>query len=479
MQSPAERAKEAASPTPPAISTLSLAFASFIILNKPPELSATEFIYYLRGCVQKDPSSRTGHLRHLSNESYWRNICEDKDLKILELDQKLIEANMEIQRLTELLKRKRDDDDSIAKAPKSKKAKTSHPEPVDALVDRLIEWQPLKRRKKTHSKPSSGTKVLTFLEVHHHVGRISNIPIRITRLCKALSVKIHSLVQAPRDDAPASQTSNDTRLTRQADSVRRRRDSEWVANVTKGIDELFRCLVMDIARLLDFTERYPPTNSTRTTVVSAITDLIVSILASFHLASQEYANAESTVPANRLPRARDIRAGTTNIIQAFLTTLAACANTCYRSNNLYANIAENILFTITEAAGKCLCLPTPMHTVNNIERAARNDTAGFVLELLKTAVPLYRQQIAKYTSEEHISTVLKLTKHRFHDAVMKGLFGEKAKIPSWMELQVPAKDGSKTWGGIEMQEQFVFVDERGFAEKVWKLLELEEFALVW
>ncbi|KAJ6261904.1 hypothetical protein Dda_2703 [Drechslerella dactyloides] len=471
MQPSTEKAMDT---TTPATSTLTLAFASFILLNKPPELSATEFIYYLRGCVQKDPASRTSHLHHLSNDAYWRNIVEDKDLKILELDQKLVDATIENRRLTEQLKRKRDDDDNDnIGGPKPKKAKPQ-PAAEETTIDHdaLIKWQPVQ---KIYASISSGGNLFTALRSLHHAADAQTIALRTTTLCKALSSKIDTLTRQPNDDTPPPQPPQDARRTRLSDAKRRSLDAAWVTDVTTALDDAFRRLFMAITRLQDITQSDPSSADTCTSVACAVTELVCSILDSIHAASQEHARTPHTCT-------RDIRSGVTNILQSFLATLAAAST----NNNPQSDITENILYTIVEAAGKCLCLPS---TSPAAEKAARKETAAYILELLKVAVPLYRSQLANHAVDSTdanvtatASPVLELAKRRFHDAVMKGLFGER-KTPSWDDLAIGAKDATadsgRKWGGVDMQEEFVFVDEEGFAEGVWKILDLEDFALVW
>ncbi|KAF3908590.1 hypothetical protein ABW21_db0209538 [Orbilia brochopaga] len=397
MQPAIEKTKDATGSDDSAMSTLTLAFASFVLLNKPPELSATEFIYYLRGCVQKDLTSKTGHLRHLSNETYWRNVCRDKDSRILDLDQKLIDATIENNRLAEQLKRKRDDDD-VASGDTLKKAKVDQVPLEDISQDPLIKWQPVP---KTYENLSSDT----------------------------------------------------------AAAKRRMIDAAWVADVTHAIDDVFRRLLMAITRLQSTCSQLD--SCTHTSIASAVTDLVCEILESFHLASQAYANFNPSGPDIR---ARDIRSGVTTTLQSFLSTLAA-TSTNNSSTTLPAEITENILFIITEAAGKCLCMSagTSTHASHAIEKAARKQTAGYILELLRVAVPIYRDHVTASAVDGRASPILEITKRRFHDAVMKGLFGNPTETPSWSDLTAWAKEAAAD----------------GFAEEVWKLLDLDDFALVW
>ncbi|EWC48164.1 hypothetical protein DRE_02268 [Drechslerella stenobrocha 248] len=497
--------KSISSPDAPDPSLLTLAFASLILLNKPPELTATEFIYYLRGCTQKNPASGTSHHHHhhLSTDAYWRNVCEDKDIKILELDQKLSDANAENKRLAgqlDSLKRKRDDSD--ANEPKAKKpkagARKADPIPVDDL---LAKWEPIKKNFEDVSPGKDNLFIV--LRSLHYAKDAHNISLCLVKLCKVLASRIRSLCTCDGQEdvcIPPVQPPKETRNKKNhvtskpgtKASKQRLPDSAWVGNVTRAIDDAFRRLFMAIARLSSTTEKPDATakdHSSATAAASAICDLTCSILDSVYLSSYTHImqNPAAATTTPRPVHTRDIRTGVITTLQSFLCTLAVSPS------DLQANVLEGAFYTILEAAGKCLCIPASPESGDREEHAnkrmALQETSKYILELLKVTVPLYQSHLASrpravdHTAAHHLPD---LAKQRFHDAVMKGLFGE-LKAPEWEDLRARARGGTKTgtkrkgddWGGIELQDEFILVDEEGFANEVWKLLDLEDFALVW
>ncbi|KAF3930755.1 hypothetical protein ABW19_dt0210626 [Dactylella cylindrospora] len=474
------------------ISMLSLAFASFILLNKPSELTATEFIYYLRGCIQNDQHSKSTSLQRISNDSYWRNLCDDKDLKILELDQKLIDANVENERLTELLK-KRKNKDEIGTKGKRRKLGEVVKEVESNSKTPLVEWEPLK---KTYENLSTGhPRILNSLRSLHYAEDSQSIAPCIVNLCKAIASTIREFCHRDRKESePENKLKDCTRIlsVRQTDATaiqRRLLDSAWVEDISNAIDEVFRRLFMGISRLSLIAEKdtkEPKVDLSRANATQAISDLICSIIDSIHSASQAFSRDEE------LPRTRDIRAGCIKTLQHFLVTLNG-------NNEFQASIVESAIYVIAEAAGKCLCVPVNPKPRNKEkeeqERKALKETSLHILELLKAIVPLYRDQLAKNAYQRNLAskegvqnlhtenTVLELAKRKFHDYVMKGLFSDPS-LPDWKDLKSYAEGNAATppkqlWGGIGFQQDFIFVDEEGFADHVWELLELEDFALVW
>ncbi|KAK6533516.1 hypothetical protein TWF694_002455 [Orbilia ellipsospora] len=480
MGSPAK--EPASSPLPP--SAVTLAFASLVLLNKPLELSATEFIFYLRGCVKRD-ASQASHTHQLSNQTYWEKIAKDKEVKILELNQKLLDAELNNEKLAGLLKRSNDGGGE----PKSKRVKNIQTGDSSLSENQLVKWEPI--RKTYESILPSSENLFLILRSLHYSKDIESISSYLIKLCKTLSSKIYTLCGGDSNLHTKQNTkdSQQTRRTRQSDATALRQrllESVWVQDVTKAIDDIFRRLFMAICKLADLTEKdkTPPVQSSLNSVTVAISDLFVSIMSSIHLTSQLFYKTD-----NQFPRTRDIRPGCVEVLQCFISTL----NGVHR---LQGSILESIIYVIVEAAGKCLCIPTP--TVPTIprkreaqarEKEALQETSIYILRLLKATLPLYREQLVNSSLQggsntvEKASPVLELAKKRFHEYVMRGLFGD-TKTPEWKDLK-PCRDGlslesgNKSWGGVGIHDDLMFVDEEGFAEEVWKLLELEDFTLLW
>ncbi|KAK6351140.1 hypothetical protein TWF718_004311 [Orbilia javanica] len=463
-------------------STLSLAFASLIFLNKPPELSVREFIYFLRGCLQSGSESQSNLPLRISNDTYWRNVCKDKDKKILELDQKLIDANLENQRLLEQL-RKQDVNDNEANKGKAKaKPSSTNVKPLSAEAH-LVEWEPIKD---TYEKLSSSGHEAIFLILRslHYSKDAKPVTVNIIKLCKAISTKIHTLCTGDKANANSDgQTGTQrARKTRQSDAAKTRQkllDAAWVADATKAFDDIFRRLFMSIARLSTMLEKEEPQiiSAARNGVTEAVSDLFCSVLDSVHAASRRF-NIEFA------SETKDIRTGCIKILQSFIATLNG-------EDELQSGILEAIIYVIVEASGKCLCTPKAPGYTNKTklaeEERSLRETSIYVLRLLKVTLPLYRDQLVNSKTNRspgnprNASPIMETAKRKFHEYVMKGLFGEY-KNPNWDDLKSYTKvnltDTGK-WGGIGIHEDFDIVDENGFAKQVWELLELEDFCLVW
>ncbi|KAK6503047.1 hypothetical protein TWF481_008082 [Arthrobotrys musiformis] len=464
-------------------STLSLAFASLIFLNKPPELSFTliriEFIYFLRGCIS-DSGSRTNPSQYLSNDAYWRNVCKEKDQKILELDQKLIDANLENQRLLEQLRRLDPNGTDAAKGKAKANSSTINDERLYA-EGHLIKWQPVKE---TYEKLSSGQETIFFiLRSLHYSKETKPVTVNIIKLCKAISTKIHTLCTGDKANAnPDGQTSIQTRRTRQSDAAKVKQkllDAAWVADITKAFDDIFRRLFMSIARLSTMLEKEEPQiiNAARNGVTEAVSDLFCSVLDSVHAASRRF-NIELASTT------RDIRTDCVRILQSFISTLNG-------EDELQGGILEAIIYVIVEASGKCLCIPKSSDSANQDTTAKEGrslrETSVYVLRLLKVTLPLYRCQLSNSKTNRatgnprNASPIMEIAKRKFHEYVMKGLFGEHQN-PDWGVLRSYTKENLTDmgkWGGVGVHDEFAFVDENGFANQIWELLELEDFGLVW
>ncbi|KAF3902840.1 hypothetical protein AA313_de0206827 [Arthrobotrys entomopaga] len=458
--------------------------ASLVLLNKPPELSATEFVYYLRGCVKRD-ASQASHTHQVSNQAYWEKIVKDKEVKILELNQKLLDAELNNEKLTGLLKRSAEGGDE----PKRKRVKTMPAENSNLTGNQLIKWEPL--RKTYESILPDSENLFIILRSLHYAKDIESISSYLIKLCKALSSKIHTLCGSD-SNLHTKQTTKDsqqTRRTRQSDSAalkQRLLESVWVSDVTKAIDDIFRRFFMAICKLADLAEKdnTPPVQSSLTNVTVAISDLFFSIMGSVHLTSQLFQKAD-----NQFPRTRDIRTGCVKVLQSFISTLDG-------TEQLQGSILESIIYVIVEAAGRCLCMPTL--TVPTVpikkeaqarEKEALQETSIYILRLLKATLPLYREQLANSSLQcgsdtvEKASPILELAKRRFHEYVMRGLFGDTT-TPEWKDLKSfrsgsSLENGIQSWGGVGLHNDLMFVDEEGFADEVWKLLELEDFTLLW
>ncbi|KAF3134718.1 hypothetical protein TWF594_008643 [Orbilia oligospora] len=462
-------------------STLSLAFASLIFLNKPPELSVREFIYFLRGCLSSDSESQISSSLRISNDTYWRNVCKDKDQKILELDQRLIDANLENQRLLGQLERQNANDNGNTKGKGKAKPSTANLEQQSAEAH-LLKWEPIKD---TYEKLSSGHETIFFiLRSLHYSKDAKPITVNIIKLCKAISTKIHTLCTDDKANANTDgQTgTQQTRKTRQSDAARVKQkllDAAWVADVTKAFDDIFRRLFMSIARLSTLLEKEEPQtiNAARNGVTEAVSDLFCSVLDSVHAASRRF-NIEF------VSTSRDVRTGCIKILQSFISTLSG-------EDELQGYILEAIIYVIVEASGKCLCIPKTSDTTDQDtlakEGRSLRETSVYVLRLLKITLPLYRTQLANSKinrvtgSPRNASPIMEAAKRKFHDYVMKGLFGE-CKNPDWDDLKSYTKENLTDigkWGGVGIHDDFAFVDENGFANQVWELLELEDFGLVW
>ncbi|KAK6536523.1 hypothetical protein TWF281_000751 [Arthrobotrys megalospora] len=463
-------------------STLSLAFASLIFLNKPPELSVREFIYYLRGCLQKDPASRTSPLQHISNDAYWRNVCKDKDHKILELDQKLIDANLENERLLEQIKRQNVEGNEVAGEAKANPI-TSKEAPISAK-GHLVEWEPVKD---TYENLSSGQETIFFiLRSLHHSKDTKPVTVNVIKLCKAISTKVHSLCTEDKTntDSNSKTGTQQARRTRQSDTAKMKQkllDTAWVADITNAFNDIFQRLFMSIARLSSMLEEEEPQilNAARNGVTEAVSDLFCSVLDSIHAASRRF-NTE--FPS----RSKDIRTGFVKILRSFVSTLNG-------EDELQGYILEAIIYVIVEASGKCLCIhKQPDSTDQEVllkEGRALQETSVYVLRLLKVTLPLYRDQLTNSRmnrasgSTRNPSPVMEMAKQKFHEYIMKGLFGDH-KTPDWNDLKSYSKENltntaKGAWGGVGIHDDFTFVDENGFADQVWELLELEDFCLVW
>ncbi|KAK6521132.1 hypothetical protein TWF506_001363 [Arthrobotrys conoides] len=464
-------------------STLSLAFASLIFLNKPPELSVREFIYFLRGCLRSDSESQPNQSLQLSNDAYWRNVCKDKDLKILELDQKLIDANLENQRLLEQLEKQNINGSGPAKGKGKEKAKpaTATVKPLSTDVH-LLKWEPVKD---TYEKLSSGHETIYFiLRSLHYSKDAKPVTVNIIKLCKAISTKIHTLCTEDKANSNSGgQTSTQqARKTRQSDAARVKQkllDAAWVADITKAFDDIFRRLFMSITRLSSMLEKEEPQiiSAARNGVTEAVSDLFCSVLDSVHAASRRF-NIELA------PNSKDVRTGCVKILQSFISTLNG-------EDELQGYILEAIIYVIVEASGKCLCIPKTSDTTDQDtlgkERKSLRETSVYVLRLLKITLPLYRTQLINSKtnrvtgSPRNASPIMEAAKRKFHEYVMKGLFGE-CKSPNWEDLKFYTKENLTDigkWGGVSIHDDFAFVDENGFANQVWELLELEDFGLVW
>ncbi|KAF3910928.1 hypothetical protein ABW20_dc0109496 [Dactylellina cionopaga] len=253
-------------------------------------------------------------------------------------------------------------------------------------------------------------------------------------------------------------------------------DSAWAGDVRRATDGIFRRLFMGLCRLslLAKEEQTLTIQASISNVADAISDMFCSIVDSIHISSETF-NKEP-----QLSRSRDIRTDIVSILRSFISTLDG-------EDELQAGVLESMIYVIVEATGKCLCVPaaTNDHDTEAKKRALQ-ESSTYVLQLLKAALPLYREQLANNSvrggSEgiRNATPVMELVKNRFHDYIMKGLFGE-SKTPAWKDLKSFTKGlvTKGTWGGVGIQNDFVFVDEEGFAEEVWKLLELEDFTLVW
>ncbi|RVD88511.1 uncharacterized protein DFL_002693 [Arthrobotrys flagrans] len=462
-------------------STLSIAFASLIFLNKPPELSVREFIYFLRGCLQSDPDSRTDPPQHISNDAYWRNVCKDKDQKILELDQKLIDVNLENQRLLEQLGKQNFNDNEVVKRKGKAKPSTTNVEPLSAEAH-LVKWEPIEN---TYEKLSPGHETIFFiLRSLHYSKDTKTVTVNVIKLCKAISTKIHTLCTDDKANANSDgQTrTQQARRTRQSDAAKikqRLLDAAWVADVTKAFDDIFRRLFMSIARLSTMLEKEEPQiiNAARNGVTEAVSDLFCSVLDSVHAASRRF-NIEF------VPTTKDVRTGCVKILQSFISTLNG-------EDELQGCILEAIIYVVVEASGKCLCIPKTLDstTQDTLAKEGRSlrETSVYVLRLLKVTLPLYRNQLANSkinrasASPRNASPIMEAAKRKFHEYVMKGLFGEH-KNPNWDELKSYTKENltdTGRWGGVGIHDDFAFVDENGLANQVWELLELEDFGLVW
>ncbi|EPS37364.1 hypothetical protein H072_8950 [Dactylellina haptotyla CBS 200.50] len=482
MASPKEK-KRTDNPRTLPISSLSLAYASLILLNKPIELSATEFILYLRGCIQKDGAPPPRERLPVSNESYWRNLCEDKDTQLLQLNQKLINANLENEKLTQLVKKRKASD---GEEPGSKRVKGTHGAIVTHTIqteDRLVQWEPIQE---TYNSISSGNEnIFLILRSLHYAKDAKSIGLYLVRLCDIMSLKIRSLCKGDKETRPdpKENSTQQGRRTRQSEAAAVKQkflDTVWVNEANNAIDEIFRRLFTGIRKLsiLIKNSEAPTIQSSVANVVDAVSDLFCSIIESIHSASLSFNNE------NPNPRTRDIRNGCFRTIQSFTSALNG-------TEELEATILEAIIYIIVESAGKCLCVRKTVKYPNGDaklqEILSLEETSIHVLRLLKFTLPLYREQLVNSSIRcgsdgvQNPSPVLELAKHRFHEYVMRGLFGD-TKTPEWTDLreygkEIPKVNGGESWGGVGIETDFEFIEE-GFAEEVWKLLELEDFTLV-
>lgn len=335
--------------------------------------------------------------------------------------------------------------------------------------------------------------ILRCLYTLSHTTDDQEICFRLASLCRCLSNKIDALCtgatkeqelelepERERDLKIASNNEMAGRRTRQIDvaiAQRRLLDSAWFQSVDAAIDSIFRRLFQfSICKLTELTkdrQLSKTMDSSINTATGVITDLVLSMVASLHGASVEL-NSENP----KIERSRDIRPALVKVLQSFISTLDI-------NDRFQGGILEAALFVIIEATGKCLCYPTRSKSSSEVQ--SLKETSSHILELLKVAIPLYQVKLANISTSQadnnaELSNVLGIAKQRFHDTIMKGLFGE-TKLPEWKELkdhQTALSTGTSTtsWGGINAHDDFTLVED-GIADKVWQLLELGDFGLVW